>query len=221
MNNRSVRGTARSPNQRWSEPSIWISSPTCSRRSRGCWMRLRSDRGSQMPAYRIQPRNVSRDSRTSWRSPSFSAASVGPKVRVVLPDQLDGMITNDIRQAVVRRSTAPPVRNSSRRHCGIASTTDGSGTRRVSRIRSPPPRSSPAAATTGPSVSGRFTPESEKDLRARLKPLVRKTQPYAKKIAHRGIWVEPSLLAEIEYRAKCAEGKLRHPFFKGIREDTS
>jgi ATP-dependent DNA ligase len=40
-----------------------------------------------------------------------------------------------------------------------------------------------------------------------------------KKIAHRGIWVEPSVLAEIEYRAKSAEGKVRHPFFKGVRED--
>ncbi|GAA0023104.1 ATP-dependent DNA ligase [Bradyrhizobium sp. B024] len=30
---------------------------------------------------------------------------------------------------------------------------------------------------------------------------------------------EPKLLAEIEYRAKTAEGKLRHPFFKGLRED--
>jgi ATP-dependent DNA ligase len=39
---------------------------------------------------------------------------------------------------------------------------------------------------------------------------------YAKRIAHRGIWVEPSLRAEIEYRAKSAEGKVRHPFFKGI-----
>jgi bifunctional non-homologous end joining protein LigD len=64
-----------------------------------------------------------------------------------------------------------------------------------------------------------FTPQSEKDLRARLKPLIRKTQPYAKKIAHRGIWVEPTLLAEIEYRAKSAEGKVRHPFYKGLRED--
>ena len=64
-----------------------------------------------------------------------------------------------------------------------------------------------------------FTPASEKELRDRLKPLIRKTQPYAKKIAHRGIWVEPSLLAEIEYRAKSAEGKVRHPFFKGLRED--
>lgn len=38
---------------------------------------------------------------------------------------------------------------------------------------------------------------------------------------HRGIWVEPELLAEIEYRAKSAEGKVRHPFFKGLREDLS
>ena len=64
-----------------------------------------------------------------------------------------------------------------------------------------------------------FDRASAKDLQARLKPLIRKTQPYAKKIAHRGIWVEPSLLAEIEYRAKSAEGKVRHPFFKGLRED--
>ena len=49
--------------------------------------------------------------------------------------------------------------------------------------------------------------------------LIRKTQPYAKRIAHKGIWVEPKLLAEIEYRAKSAEGKVRHPFFRGLRED--
>jgi bifunctional non-homologous end joining protein LigD len=64
-----------------------------------------------------------------------------------------------------------------------------------------------------------FDTASAKDLQARLKPLIRKTQPYSKKIAHHGIWVEPSLLAEIEYRTKSAEGKVRHPFFKGIRED--
>jgi bifunctional non-homologous end joining protein LigD len=66
-----------------------------------------------------------------------------------------------------------------------------------------------------------FDNASAKDLQARLKPLIRKTQPYTKKIAHRGIWVEPSLLAEIEYRAKSSEGKVRHPFFKSIREDLS
>jgi bifunctional non-homologous end joining protein LigD len=56
-------------------------------------------------------------------------------------------------------------------------------------------------------------------LQKRLKPLIRKSQPYTKHITHTGIWVEPRLLAEIEYRAKSAEGKVRHPFFRGLRED--
>jgi bifunctional non-homologous end joining protein LigD len=64
-----------------------------------------------------------------------------------------------------------------------------------------------------------FDKKSAADLRKRLTPLIRKTQPYTKRIAHRGIWVEPQLLAEIEYRAKSAEGKVRHPFFLGVRED--
>jgi bifunctional non-homologous end joining protein LigD len=64
-----------------------------------------------------------------------------------------------------------------------------------------------------------FDKASAADLRKRLTPLIRKTQPYAKKIAHKAFWVEPELLAEIEYRAKSAEGKVRHPFFKGLRED--
>jgi bifunctional non-homologous end joining protein LigD len=64
-----------------------------------------------------------------------------------------------------------------------------------------------------------FDAASAKDLQARLKPLIRKTQPYAKRIAHKGVWVEPSLPAEIKYRAKSVEGKVRPPFFKGLREE--
>ena len=64
-----------------------------------------------------------------------------------------------------------------------------------------------------------FDTESAKDLQAKLKPLIRSTQPFSKRIAHRGIWVEPELLAEVEYRAKSAEGKVRHPVFKGLRDD--
>ena len=33
-----------------------------------------------------------------------------------------------------------------------------------------------------------FDTASAKGLQARLKPLIRETQPYSKKIAHRGIW---------------------------------
>lgn len=41
----------------------------------------------------------------------------------------------------------------------------------------------------------------------------------SKRIAHKGVWVEPDILAEIEYRAKSAEGKVRHPVYRGLRED--
>jgi bifunctional non-homologous end joining protein LigD len=61
-----------------------------------------------------------------------------------------------------------------------------------------------------------FDKVSVAELRRRLEPLVRKTQAFVKRVAHKGIW---ELLAEIEYRAKSAEGKVRHPFFKGLRED--
>jgi bifunctional non-homologous end joining protein LigD len=64
-----------------------------------------------------------------------------------------------------------------------------------------------------------FDKLSAAKLQKRLKPLIRRTQPYAKRINHKGIWAEPKLLAEIEYRAKSAEGKVRHPFFRGLRED--
>ena len=61
--------------------------------------------------------------------------------------------------------------------------------------------------------------DSANGLQAKLKPLIRKTQPYVKRIGHRGIWVEPELLAEIEYWAKQPRARFRHPVFKGLRED--
>jgi bifunctional non-homologous end joining protein LigD len=64
-----------------------------------------------------------------------------------------------------------------------------------------------------------FDKASAADLRKRLEPLVRKTQAFKRRIAHKGIWVEPKLSAEIEHRARSADGKVRHPFFKGLRED--
>jgi bifunctional non-homologous end joining protein LigD len=54
-------------------------------------------------------------------------------------------------------------------------------------------------------------------LQTRLKPLIRKNQPYKKHIGHKGVWVEPTLLAEIEYRAKPASEAAS--FLKRLRED--
>jgi bifunctional non-homologous end joining protein LigD len=57
------------------------------------------------------------------------------------------------------------------------------------------------------------------ELRKRLTSMIRNTQPYTKRNAHQGIRVELELLAEIEYRAKSAEGKVRYRLFKDLREE--
>jgi bifunctional non-homologous end joining protein LigD len=65
-----------------------------------------------------------------------------------------------------------------------------------------------------------FTPSNVADVRKRLAPLIQKSQAFSQKIKKaNAVWVKPSLAAEVEYRAKSAEGKLRHPIFKGFRED--
>lgn len=64
-----------------------------------------------------------------------------------------------------------------------------------------------------------FESSSIKELQRRLKPLTRKTQPFSKRIPNSGICVEPTLAAEVEYRAKSANRHLRHPFFKGLQDD--
>jgi bifunctional non-homologous end joining protein LigD len=48
---------------------------------------------------------------------------------------------------------------------------------------------------------------SAADLRKRLTPLIRKTQPYTKRITHKGIWVEPELLAEIPGQVRRRQGQ--------------
>ncbi|HVO55236.1 MAG TPA: non-homologous end-joining DNA ligase [Solirubrobacterales bacterium] len=58
------------------------------------------------------------------------------------------------------------------------------------------------------------------ELGARLAPLARETNPFAAGRGPRGArYVEPELVAEIEYRELTADGLVRHGSFKGLRED--
>jgi bifunctional non-homologous end joining protein LigD len=64
---------------------------------------------------------------------------------------------------------------------------------------------------------------SERDLDElldRLDPLARDTSPFAgRRGPRKAKFVEPSLVAEIEFRELTAEGMVRHGSFKGLRED--
>ena len=60
-------------------------------------------------------------------------------------------------------------------------------------------------------------------LHARLKKLERRTPPFAdppKGAEARGVhWTSPKLVAEVAFTEWTSEGQLRHPVFKGLRED--
>jgi bifunctional non-homologous end joining protein LigD len=65
-----------------------------------------------------------------------------------------------------------------------------------------------------------FSEAEVKKLKARAKKLVVKRSPLTTKVSKpKAAWLKPQLLADVEYRAVTGAGKLRHPSFKGLRED--
>jgi bifunctional non-homologous end joining protein LigD len=143
-------------------------------------------------------------------------------------------------KSTARKCSPTPARSVSKgwcRRCGTASIRPDAattGSRRPARSarpsRSLASRSTAASGTDFTSAGARAaissTPAKWTMASTRPPPRtcasglsVRKTQAFSKRVAHKGIWVEPKLKGEIEYRAKSAEGKVRHPFFKGLRED--
>jgi bifunctional non-homologous end joining protein LigD len=66
-----------------------------------------------------------------------------------------------------------------------------------------------------------FTEKTLDDLARRLQPLKRKTSPFAQapKLPRETVFVEPCLVAEIEFREWTAERIMRAPSYKGLRED--
>ena len=57
----------------------------------------------------------------------------------------------------------------------------------------------------------------------RLEPLRRASSPYATEVprehARTAVWVEPELVAEVDYTEWTRDGRLRHPSYKGLRDD--
>lgn len=70
------------------------------------------------------------------------------------------------------------------------------------------------------SVGTGFTEATLARLRERLAPLARPSSPFVDNVDKRGaVFVEPRLVAEVEFAEWTEEGRLRHPSFKGLRED--
>jgi bifunctional non-homologous end joining protein LigD len=69
-------------------------------------------------------------------------------------------------------------------------------------------------------VESGFSDEQVKRLQARAHGLKTNRQPIeADRTFPKAEWLKPVLLGDVEYRRKTAAGHLRHPSYKGLRED--
>src|SRR5262249_22766880 len=69
-------------------------------------------------------------------------------------------------------------------------------------------------------VGSGFNDAELKRMEALLKPLERETSPFASGTPPRKVhWVEPQLVAAVEYTEITRIGTLRHPVYKGLRDD--
>ena len=64
-----------------------------------------------------------------------------------------------------------------------------------------------------------FTVASARAMKRQLDRLVSSKPPIAGLKGKGVVWTKPEIRVEVEYRGRTAEGSLRHPSFKGVRED--
>jgi bifunctional non-homologous end joining protein LigD len=64
-----------------------------------------------------------------------------------------------------------------------------------------------------------FSGKELTELVERLRPLERESNPFGRRGPRGAHYVEPELVAEVEFRELTAEGMIRHGSFKGLRED--
>jgi len=163
----------------------------------------------------------------AWRVPAAHPGEGRALLDATAKQGLEGIVAKrlDTRYEPGRRSGAwLKIKNTLRQELVITGWIPGEG-RRAARI---------GALLVGAYEDGKlryagrvgtgFTEKVLDDLRKRLEPLRRDTSPFDKgggrvRIPREAVFVEPRLVAEIEFREWTTEQVMRAPSFKGLRED--
>jgi bifunctional non-homologous end joining protein LigD len=160
----------------------------------------------------------------SWQVPGYFPGQAGELLEASAAQKLEGIVLKrlDSRYSPGKRNGSwLKVKNLGRQEFVIGGWQEGEGRRRDSlgsillgyfdedgELR--------YAGKVGTGFSDRDLDE----LRRRLRPLARKPSPFAgRRGPRKAHFVEPQLVAEIEFRELTAEGMVRHGSFKGLRED--
>jgi bifunctional non-homologous end joining protein LigD len=162
----------------------------------------------------------------AWRVPSVHVGDGARLLEATREQGLEGLIAKRLtaRYEPGRRSGAwLKVKHTSRQELVIAGWLPGEG-RRAERI---------GALLVGYNRDGQFvyagrvgtgfTEATLEDLSERLQPLRRRDSPFdgAPKLPREAVFVEPRLVAEVEFREWTEDGVMRAPSFKGLRQDKS
>ena len=163
----------------------------------------------------------------AWRVPAAHPGEGTLLLEATAKQGLEGVVAKrlDTRYEPGRRSGAwLKIKNTVRQELVIAGWIPGEG-RRIARI---------GALLMGFYEDGKFryagrvgtgfTEKTLDDLRRRLAPLKRDTNPFdvgggRARIPREAVFVEPRLVAEVEFREWTGERLMRAPSFKGLRED--
>jgi len=163
-----------------------------------------------------------------WQTPGYSVGHAKELLAASKERGLEGMVLKrvDSTYAPGQRTGAwLKVKNVSRQEMVIGGWTPGEGRRKkhlgALLVGYFEHEDGKPVLRYGGKVGTGFKAQDLTDLVARLAPLERKTSPFGAgpKPPKGALFVEPRLVAEIEFRELTAEGMVRHGAYKGLRED--
>ena len=163
----------------------------------------------------------------SWQTPSYSTGHARELLGASREHGLEGIVMKrlDSRYSSGKRTGAwLKVKNVDRQEFVIGGWLPGEGRRRnrlgAILLGYYDPGDPGGALHYAGKVGTGFSEKDLTELPERLRPLALETSPFAGGKGPRGAnFVEPELVAEIEFRELTKEGMVRHGSFKGLRDD--
>jgi bifunctional non-homologous end joining protein LigD len=158
----------------------------------------------------------------SWQTPSYVAGRAKELLAASRDQGLEGIVMKRLDSAYApgkRNGSWLKVKNVGRQEFVIGGWQPGEGRRR-NRIGSLLlGYFEDGELRYAGKVGTGFSEADLDDLGKRLAPLERETNPFGRRGPRAARYVEPELVAEIEFRELTKEGMVRHGSFKGLRED--
>jgi bifunctional non-homologous end joining protein LigD len=164
----------------------------------------------------------------SWQTPGYSAGHAKELLAASKEQGLEGVMLKRLDSIYCpgkRTGTWLKVKNTTRQEMVVGGWTPGEGRRRnhlgALLVGYFEQDGGKPVLRYGGKVGTGFKAQDLTSLAARLAPLERKSSPFGAgaKPPKGATFVEPRLVAEIEFREMTKEGMVRHGAFKGLRED--